>query len=323
MDIAFFSAQDYEKPFFEEALASSKFSHNITYFKALLDEQTAPLAAGFEGVCCFVQDDINSAVLKQLAQNGVKLIALRCAGFNNIDLDAAEALHLTVVRVPQYSPHAVAEHAVALLLTLNRKLHRAYHRTRESDFSLHGLLGFDLVGKTVGVIGTGNIGMVFAQIMLGFGCKVLAYDIEPNPACEAMNVDYVPLEVLLQQSHIISLHCPLTPDTHHLINDSAIEKMHEGTLLINTSRGAVVDTSAVIEGLKNGRLGGVGLDVYEEEGCLFFKDLSDTIIQDDTFARLQTFPNVLITGHQAFFTKEALSNIARITLENIDNFGNS
>ena len=200
---------------------------------------------------------------------------------------------------------------------------QAYQRMIDEFGYLHGLLGFDLVGKTVGVIGTGNIGMVFAQIMLGFGCKVLAYDIEPNPACEAMNVDYVPLEVLLQQSHIISLHCPLTPDTHHLINDSAIEKMHEGTLLINTSRGAVVDTSAVIEGLKNGRLGGVGLDVYEEEGCLFFKDLSDTIIQDDTFARLQTFPNVLITGHQAFFTKEALSNIARITLENIDNFGNS
>lgn len=320
MDIAFFSAQNYEKPFFEEALASSKSQHTITYFKATLDEQTAPLAVGFNVVCCFVQDHVNAKVLKQLAQVGVKLIALRCAGFNNVDLQAAKDLNLTVVRVPQYSPHAVAEHAVALLLTLNRKLHRAYHRTRESDFSLHGLLGFDLVDKTVGVIGTGNIGQVFARIMLGFGCKVLAYDIKPNKQCENIGVNYVSLDTLLQTSNIISLHCPLTPDTHHLINASSIEKMHEGTLLINTSRGAVVETQAVIDGLKHGQLGAVGLDVYEEEGDLFFKDLSDTIIQDDAFARLQTFPNVLITGHQGFFTEEALHNIAGTTVDNINGF---
>ena len=320
MHIAFFSAQPYEKPFFEEALASSNSSHTLTYFKTTLDEQTAILAADFDAICCFVQDKINSNVLKQLAQGRVKLIALRCAGFNNVDLQAAKDLNLTVVRVPQYSPHAVAEYAVALLLTLNRKLHRAYHRTRESDFSLHGLLGFDLVKKTVGVIGTGNIGQVFARIMLGFGCKVIAYDVAPNKECEAMGVVYVSLAHLLQTSNIISLHCPLTPDTHHLINAKAIAQMHQGTVLINTSRGAVVDTQALVEALKSRQLGAVGLDVYEEEEDLFFKDLSDTIIQDDTFARLQTFPNVLITGHQGFFTEEALHNIASTTIDNIDNF---
>jgi len=268
-------------------------------------------------VCAFINDDLSAPVLEHLAAGGTRLIALRSAGFNHVDLPTANRLGLSVVRVPAYSPHAVAEHAVALILTLNRHLHRAYNRTRDGDFTLHGLTGFDLVGKTVGVVGTGQIGATFAKIMAGFGCSLLAYDPCPNPQVEALGARYLPLDQLLAEAQIISLHCPLNEHTRHLINLDSLSRMQRGAMLVNTGRGALVDTPALVDALKSGQLGYLGLDVYEEEAELFFEDRSDLPLQDDVLARLLTFPNVVITAHQAFLTKEALGAIAQTTLDNI------
>ena len=262
----------------------------------------------------------SSAPKLTIAGGGTRLIALRCAGFNNVDLKAAAELGMTVVRVPAYSPYAVAEHTVALILTLNRKLHRAYNRVREGNFSLDGLLGFDLHGRTVGIVGTGKIGRIVGQILQGFGCKILAYDLYPNPEFEASGAQYVePLE-LAAKSDIITLHCPLTPETHHIVNAETINYIKPGVMLVNTSRGALIDTKAIIDGLKSKKIGYLALDVYEQEEDLFFEDLSNEVIQDDVFQRLLTFPNVIITGHQAFFTENALKNIAETTLSNITDF---
>ena len=318
MKVAIFSSHSFEKPFLEKANQAHR--HQLDFFATSLCEKTVNLAKGYLAISCFVTDQLDAFALKTLSANGIKLIALRSAGFNHVDLAAAKQHKITIARVPAYSPYAVAEFAVGLILTLNRKIHRAYLRTRENNFSLEGLLGFDLHGCTVGIIGTGNIGTVFAHIMQNFGCKLLAVDIAPNEECKKMGVKYVDLNTLYQQSDIISLHCPLTPQTHHLINSEALKKMKEGVMLINTGRGALIDTKAVIEALKSNKIGYLGIDVYEEEENLFFKDLSDAIIQDDIFARLQTFPNVLITSHQAFFTREALINIAETTLTNITSF---
>lgn len=317
MRIAVFSAKPYDRTFLTRANAAER--HSISFFDARLTVDTAPLAKGFDGVCAFVNDSLDAAVLQQLHDHGTTLVALRSAGFNHVDLAAAERLGMTVVRVPAYSPHAVAEHAVALVLSLNRMTYRAYNRVREGNFALDGLLGFDLHGKTVGVIGTGHIGLIFADIMHGLGCRIVASDPTPSPDAKSF-VAYVPLETLYAQADIISLHCPLTPDTDHLIDSHAIAQMKEGVMLINTGRGRVVDTQAVIAGLKSGKIGRLGLDVYEEEEQLFFEDLSQRVIDDDQFMRLTTFHNVLITGHQAFFTAEALTNIAETTLANIDAF---
>ncbi|MDX2266850.1 MAG: 2-hydroxyacid dehydrogenase [Bryobacter sp.] len=314
MRIAFYSAHGFDRLSFDEY--NAKAGHEIVYLEARLNEATVPLAAGCGAVCVFVNDTVNAAVIAQLAALGVKLIAARSAGFNHIDLEAAKRQGLPVVRVPAYSPYAVAEHTVALIQTLNRHTHRAFNRVREGNFALDGLLGFDLFGKTVGVVGTGKIGAVFAKIMLGFECDVLAYDPMRNQDLEARGVQYADLPVLLKKSDIVSLHCPLMPATHHLINAQTLAQMKPGAMLINTSRGGLVDTRAVIDALKTGHLGQLGLDVYEEEADLFFEDLSGQVIRDDVFARLLTFPNVLITGHQAFFTREALRAIAMTTLDN-------
>ncbi|MBT2771241.1 2-hydroxyacid dehydrogenase [Halomonas sp. ISL-60] len=317
MRIAVFSAKPYDRTFITRANAAER--HSLSFLEARLTVDTAPLANGFDAVCAFVNDCLDAAVLEQLHYGGTRLVALRSAGFNHVDLVAAERLDITVVRVPAYSPHAVAEHAVALVLSLNRMTYRAYNRVREGNFALDGLLGFDLHGKTVGIIGTGHIGLIFADIMRGFGCRIVASDPFPNPQAKTF-VAYVPLETLYAEADIISLHCPLTPDTDHLIDADAIAQMKEGVMLINTGRGRVVDTQAVIAGLKSGKIGRLGLDVYEEEEQLFFEDLSHSVISDDQFMRLTTFHNVLITGHQAFFTAEALTNIAETTLANIDAF---
>lgn len=315
MKVAFFSSQAYDRAFFE--VANADYGHDLQFFETGLSLGTVQLAAGYRAVCSFVNDRLDATTLAALAELGVEHIALRCAGFNQVDLGAAERLGLTVVRVPAYSPHAVAEHAIALILTLNRKIHRAYARTREGNFALDGLVGFDLNGRTVGVIGTGRIGAVLTQILRGFGCRVLAYDLVENPDCLAAGAVYTDLDQLWQEAQIISLHCPLTPQTHHLVNREAIAKMQPGTMLINTSRGGLVDTQAVIEGLKLKRIGALGLDVYELEEPLFFQDHSTEIIHDDVFQRLLTFPNVVITGHQAFLTDTALHNIAETTLRNL------
>lgn len=316
MKVAVFSTKPYDQTFLTQANEEAH-AHELTFLETRLNEATAALAKGFEAVCVFVNDQVDAPVLEQLAAGGTRVVALRCAGFNNVDLKAAQRLGMTVVRVPAYSPYAVAEHTVALMLTLNRQIHRAYHRIRDGNFALDGLLGFDLRGRTVGVIGTGQIGVEVARIMRGFGCRVLGHAPAPNPEAEALGVEYVTLDELLTQSDIITLHCPLTPETHHLIDANAMVKMKDGVMLINTSRGAIVDTSAVIEGLKSGHIGYLGLDVYEEEGDLFFEDQSNLVLQDDVFARLLTFPNVVITGHQAFFTRNALESIAHTTLGNL------
>jgi len=315
MKVAVFSS----KRWVERAFSSAPQNHDLefTFLEPTLTNHTAQLAAGHEVICIFVNDTADETVLKQLSAAGVRHIALRCAGFNNVDLETAEELGISVVRVPAYSPYAVAEHAVGLILTLNRRYHRAHNRVREQNFSLDGLLGFDLHGKRVGVIGTGRIGRIFARIMQGFGCTVSAYDRYPNDELAASGVRYVELAELYSQSDIISLHCPLTHETHHIINNDSVDQMSDGVMIINTSRGPLIDSTAVIDGLKRHRIGYLGLDVYEEEGDLFFEDLSEEVIQDDTFARLQTFPNVLITAHQAFFTREAVDNIAKTTIENI------
>jgi D-lactate dehydrogenase len=318
MRIAVFSTKPYDQRFLAPAAAAA--GHDAVFFEPRLTVETAPLAEGFECVCAFVNDRLDAAVLGILHSGGTRLIALRSAGFNHVDLGSAADLGIRVARVPAYSPHAVAEHAVALILTLNRKLHRAYARVREGNFSLDGLLGFDIHGSTVGVVGTGKIGTVFAGIMHGFGCRILAHDPYPNAECEALGTQYVELETLLAESDIIALHAPLTPKTIHLIDESALQRMKPGAMLINTSRGALVDTRAVIEALKSGRIGALGLDVYEEEENLFFEDFSNEVITDDVFARLLTFPNVVITGHQGFFTESALRNIAETTVANVSAF---
>lgn len=315
MRVAVFSTKPYDRRFLDAANAEGR--HELVFLEPRLLPETASLAAGFEAVCAFVNDQLERAVLQALADGGTHLVALRSAGFNNVDLDAAAELGITVVRVPAYSPYAVAEHTVGLMLALNRKLPRASWRVREGNFALEGLLGFDLHGKTVGIVGTGKIGTVLAGIMKGFGCHLLAYDPYPNDACRELGVAYVPLDDLFARSDIITLHLPLTPESYHLIDAAAIDKMKPGAMVINTSRGALLDTAAVIEGLKDGKIGSLGLDVYEEEADLFFEDLSSHVIRDDVFARLLTFPNVLITGHQAFFTEEALSAIAATTITNI------
>lgn len=310
-----FSSQTYDR----DSFLAARLPDNLQLFfqPARLTLETVALADGHEVVCAFINDDLSAPVLERLAAGGTRLIALRSAGYNHVDLPTAQKLGLSVVRVPAYSPHAVAEHAVALILSLNRHLHRAYNRTRDGDFSLHGLTGFDLVGKTVGIVGTGQIGATFAKIMAGFGCKLLAYDPYPNPQVEALGARYLSLEELLQQAQIISLHCPLTPQTRHLINAQSLATMQRGAMLINTGRGALVDTPALSEALKSGQLGYLGLDVYEEEALLFFEDRSDHPLQDDVLARLLTFPNVIVTAHQAFLTHEALGAIAQTTLDNI------
>ncbi len=318
MRIAVFSTKPYDRQVLEQA--NGRHGHELVFFETRLTHQTARLATGFDAVCPFVNDVLDATVLQVLAPGGVRLLTLRSAGFNHVDLREAHRLGMTVARVPAYSPHAVAEHAVGLILTLNRKLHRAHARVREGNFALGGLLGFDLMGKTVGVIGTGRIGVVFCRILTGFGCCVLAHDSHESDEVKTLGVRYVSRLELLAASDIVALHLPLTPATHHLIDATAIAQMKAGAMLINTSRGALIDTRAVIAGLKSGKLSALGLDVYEEEADLFFEDLSDTVIQDDVFARLLTFPNVLITGHQGFFTKEALAHIAETTLQNATSF---
>ena len=312
--ITFFSTQPYDKVFFNKY---NEFGFELDFYETQLNQQTVILIENASIVCVFVNDIVNEAVIKQLAEKNVKIIALRCAGFNNVDLEAAKKYNLKVCRVPAYSPQAVAEHAMAMILTLNRKTHKAYNRVREQNFSLNGLLGFDLFGKTIGIIGTGNIGKAFAKIALGFGCKVLAYDIVTNPEMEKDGVEFVSLETIFKSSDIISLHCPLNEQTKHIINEKSIDLMKEHVMIINTSRGGLIETASVIEGLKEGKIGYLGIDVYEQEEKLFFRDLSADIIQDDAIQRLMSFPNVLVTAHQAFFTTEALTQIALVTFSNI------
>lgn len=314
MKIVFFSAQPYDKEFFSKYNTQG---FELLFLETGLNEQTVALAKEAEAVCVFVNDKVNAGIIEKMASLKIKIIALRCAGFNNVDLEAAKNHGIKVCRVPAYSPEAVAEHAVAMLLTLNRKTHKAYNRVREQNFALQGLLGYNIHGKTIGVIGTGNIGKAFAKIMLGFGCKVIAFDLIANKDLEAIGVSYHPLMEVLK-ADIISLHCPLTEQTHHLINEQTLAMMQDGAVLINTSRGGLVDTPAVINALKNGKISALGIDVYEQEEKLFFKDHSTDIIADDTIQRLMSFPNVLITAHQAFFTDEALMQIATTTLNSID-----
>jgi D-lactate dehydrogenase len=320
MRMAVFSSKPYDREFLEAANARAGGRHDLTFLEARLSPETASLAAEHAAICAFVNDHLDRPVLESFAADGVQLVALRSAGFNNIDLSAARELGIAVGRVPAYSPNAVAEHTIALILALNRKIHKAYARVREGNFALDGLLGFDLCGRTVGIVGTGKIGLWVARIMRGFGCTVHACDPEPSPELEAIGGSYIDLPELLGTSDIVTLHCPLTPATQHLIDTNAIARMKPGAMLINTSRGAVVDAKALIAGLKSGKIGSVGLDVYEEEGDLFFENLSSQMLQDDVFARLLTFPNVLITGHQAFFTREALTAIAEITIGNLSSF---
>jgi D-lactate dehydrogenase len=317
MRVVVFSTKPHDRAFLTEANAGR---HELVFLEPRLALETAALAAGAQAVCLFVHDHADEPILAALAGMGVRHIALRCAGFNNIDLAAAARHGIAVARVPAYSPHGVAEHAVALLMTLNRRVHRAYTRVRDGNFSLDGLLGFDMHGKTVGVVGTGKIGVCFAAIMRGFGCKVLAHDVAQNPEALALGVEYCALERLFAESHVISLHCPLTPQTRHLINAHALVRMQRGVFIINTGRGPLIDTAAVIRALKSGKIGALAIDVYEEEEGVFYEDLSGGILADDQLARLLTFPNVLVTSHQAFFTREAILAIAKTTIGNLDDF---
>ena len=316
MKIAFFSTKPYDREFFKKYNET----HELHFYEVALDEESVRLTEGTDVVCVFVNDKLNASVIEALQKAGVQLIALRCAGFNNVDLVAAKNADIKVVRVPAYSPYAVAEHALALIMTLNRKTHKAYNRVREGNFSLEKLTGFDLYHKTVGIIGTGKIGGVFAKMMLGMGCKVLAYDKFPDEHLMAAGVSYLGFEEFLVKADIVSLHCPLTENTRHLINEQALTLMKKGVMLINTSRGALIDTQAVIEALKNKTVGYLGIDVYEQEENIFFNDLSEQILQDDTLARLMTLPNVLITSNQVILTEEALTQIASTTLQNISDF---
>ncbi|MCS6987098.1 MAG: 2-hydroxyacid dehydrogenase [Sphingomonadaceae bacterium] len=318
MDVAVFSARSWDRTYLPAADPAGR--HAWRFLDVRLEAATAPLAAGSPVVSAFVNDRLDARTLAELARHGVGLVALRCTGFNQVDLEAARQLGIRIGRVPAYSPHAVAEHALALMLALNRKIHRAWTRVREGNFALDGLVGFDMKGKTVGVVGTGAIGRVMARILLGLECRVIATDPVPDPELAAVGVAYLPFPDLAAESDILTLHCPLTPETHHLVDAAAIARMKPGVMIINTSRGAVVDTRALIAGLKSGRIGSLGLDVYEEESHLFFRDLSDRGVPDDVFARLLTFPNVIVTGHQGFFTHEALSRIAQVTVANIEAF---
>ncbi|AJA68799.1 2-hydroxyacid dehydrogenase [Myroides odoratimimus] len=316
MKIAFFSTQPYDVTFFDKE--NKQFGFELEYFETGLDEQTVNvITEGTDVVCVFVNDKVDAEVISNLAKKNVKYIALRCAGFNNVDLDAAHQHNIRVCRVPAYSPEAVAEHTLAMLFTINRKIHKAYNRVREQNFSLNGLLGTNIYKKTVGIIGTGNIGAVFCRMMKALGTEVLAYDIYKNEQLEAEGIRYVELEELFTKSDIISLHCPLTPDTMHLINEDTISKMKDGVMLINTSRGKLIDTHAIIQGLRAKKIGALGIDVYEQEEKVFFRDLSGTILEDERLQLLTSFPNVLVTAHQAFFTDEALTQIAFITLDNL------
>jgi D-lactate dehydrogenase len=315
MKVAVFSAKRYDRELLVAANAEAR--HELVFFDDLLEMSTVPLTAGCGAVCVFVNDRVDSAVLAGLAAGGTGLVALRCTGFNNVDLKAAAAQGIKVVRVTEYSPYSVAEHAVALILALTRKIHRAYNRTRDGNFELDGLLGSDLHGRTVGVIGTGKIGRVFARIMIGFGCELIGYDKIPSPDFERIGGKYVQLPELAARADIVSLHCPLMRETHHLVDSKALALTKRGAMLINTSRGGLVDTEAVIEALKSGQLGALGIDVYEQETDLFFQDLSSTIIPDDLIQRLVSFPNVIVTGHQAFFTREAIGTICATTISSI------
>ncbi len=319
MRVAMFSTKPYDRRSFEERIG--RYGYEFRWLEPRLSLETAPLADGFDAVCLFVNDDARAEVIARLASGGVRLIALRCAGYNNVDLAAAEAHGIAVVRVPAYSPHAVAEFTLGLMLSLVRQIHRAYQRTRDNNFSLEGLLGFDLHGKTVGVIGTGKIGAIVARILrAGFGCEVLAADPYPDEQLVALGVRYDTPHKVLATSDLITLHCPLTPQTHHLLNAATFACMKRGAMVVNTSRGAILDAEAAIEALKSGQLGGLAIDVYEQEADLFFEDLSNEIIQDDVLQRLMMFPNVLVTGHQAFFTREALGAIAETTFANLAAF---
>jgi len=315
MKTAVFSTKSYDREFLEQASASAGLE--LTFFESRLKPQTVKLVEGFENICVFVNDQLDASVLIGLKKAGVKHIALRCAGFNNVDIASAGELGLTVTRVPAYSPYAVAEHAVALMLSLNRKIYWAHSRVRDGNYSLDGLLGFDMHGKTVGIVGTGKIGQCLAEALHGFGCKLLGVDRYENEHCKEIGMEYVSFDEMLAQADIISLHCPLMPETHHLIGNEAVVHMKRGVMLINTSRGGLIDTKAVIDGLKSGKIGYMGLDVYEEEEALFFEDKTFEMRLDDAFARLTTFPNVIITGHQAYFTREALTRIAETTLSNL------
>jgi D-lactate dehydrogenase len=317
MIVTVFSTKSYDRTFLEPAAGTA---HTLKFVESRLTPETAILAQGSKAVCVFVNDQVDEAVLQVFKELGIEIVALRSAGFNNVDLAAAKRLGIAVARVPAYSPEAVSEHAVALILALDRNIHRAYARVREGNFALEGLLGFNLHGRTVGIVGTGRVGAGVARIMLGFGCTVIAYDVMPSAACTAIGVTYTTLENLLARSDIVSLHCPLTDATRHLIDATAIGRMKHGAMLINTSRGGMIDTAAVIQGLKNGTIGHLGLDVYEEEDDLFFEDRSSAVIQDDAFERLLMFSNVLVTGHQGFFTTEALTAIAATTMANLSTF---
>lgn len=318
MKTAVFSARRYDQSLLAQANQGA--GHELVFIADRLTAETAPLAAGCPAVCVFVNDQLDAAVLRLLAAQGTRLVATRSTGFNHIDVAAADALGVAVVRVSDYSPHSVAEFAVGLLLAVNRKIARASMRTRDGNFELDGLMGFDLHGKTVGVVGTGKIGMIFARIMLGFGCTVLGHDAFPNPAFEQMGGRYVAPQELLASADVVSLHCPLTDATRHLVNAQALAGAKRGALLVNTSRGGLVDTEAAIAALKTGQLGGLAIDVYEQEASLFFQDLSSTVITDDVIQRLVSFPNVIVTGHQAFFTQEAVGQIMQTTIDSITAF---
>lgn len=321
MKIALFSTKPYDKHFLDDA--NQQFHHELAYINARLNGDTLMMAGDAPVLSIFVNDSVDEQLLARMQQQGVRMLALRSAGFNHVDINAANRLGILVANVPDYSPYAVAEHATALLLCMVRHLIQSHNRVREGNYALDGLMGFDLHEKTVGIVGTGNIGLSFARIMNGFGCRLLGTDPVKNPRCLTLGMRYVSLEHLLAESDIVSLHCPLLPATQHLINEKTIDLMKPGVCLINTSRGAVVDTRAAIAGLKSGHIGAFGLDVYEGEGPLYFEDHTADILQDDTFARLQAFGNVLITGHHAFFTREAVANIARTTLENVAQFETS
>jgi len=320
MKVAVFSSKTYDQENLDKV---NDGKHQFTYLPVRLTTLTAALAHGYDAVCCFVNDELTADCIQMLASYDVKFIAMRCAGYNNVDLAACAKNNITIVRVPNYSPYSVAEHAVALIMDLNRNIHRAFARVREHYYILDGLLGFDMHSKTVGVIGTGKIGVCLIRIMQGFGCNVIAYDPYPNDEVIALGVKYTSLDELYAESHVISLHCPLTTETKHLINADSISKMRKGVMIINTSRGGLVNTVDVIEGLKSEQVGYLGLDVYEEETDLFFEDNSNTVLQDDVFARLLTFTNVVITGHQAFFTREALDAISKVTLNNLSALENN
>ncbi|MGA7781226.1 MAG: 2-hydroxyacid dehydrogenase [Paraburkholderia sp.] len=318
MEIAVFSAKPYDREFLNAA--NTTHHHRLHYFDVPLDIETVGLAAGYGAVCVFVNDRADAGVLQALLRGGAKLVALRCTGFNNVDLKAAQDLGIKVVRVVDYSPNSVAEHAVALMMAINRKIQRAGNRTRDFNFSLDGLMGFDLCGKTVAVIGTGKIGRVFTKIMLGFGCNVIGYDKFPSPEFEVLGARYARPKEIGESADIISLHCPLTPQTYHIIDADTLSRAKPGALLINTSRGGLIDTEAVIDALRSGQLGGLAIDVYEQEADVFFRDLSGTIVTDDVLQRLVTFPNVIVTGHQAFLTREAVTTICETTLQSVTDF---